>query len=110
MVTVRALRKAARLNRAVSAGRGRAGWRIDELERRVFLDATVVFNEIHYNPPGVGATSDNAEWIELHNTQAVDMDLSGWRLDNGIDFKFPNGTILKGGKQLVIAAVSPAQF
>jgi len=57
-----------------------------------------------YNPAGIGAASDNLEWIELHNQMAVDMDLSGWRLDNGIDFKIPEGIILKAGKDLVIAS------
>src|SRR5206468_3133946 len=52
---------------------------------------------------------DSLEWIELHNQQAADMDLSGWRLDHGIDYRFPEGTILKGGKDLVIAA-DPAAF
>jgi len=64
---------------------------VEALEQRIVLDSTVVFNEIMYNPAGIGAASDNLEWIELHNQMAVDMDLSGWRLDNGIDFKIPEG-------------------
>lgn len=62
-------------------------------------DAVVTFNEIHYHPPG----SQEAEWVELHNQMAVNIDLSGWSLANGIDYAFPRGTVLSGGGQLVIA-------
>jgi hypothetical protein len=63
-------------------------------------DSTVVFNEIMYHP----ARSESAlEWIELHNQMAVDMDLSGWALTDGVTFEFPPGTILNGGGYLVVA-------
>src|SRR5215211_7359443 len=40
-------------------------------------DSVVVFNEIMYHP----ATDEPAlEWVELHNQNAVDVDLSDWRL------------------------------
>ena len=47
------------------------------------------------------------EWIELHNLMAVDMDLSGWTLGGGVQFTFAEGTVLGGGKYLVIGG-SPA--
>ncbi len=62
------------------------------------LDSTVVFSELMYHP----VDSELTEWVELHNTLAVDMDLSGWRID-GVDFTFPNGTILPAGERLVVA-------
>ena len=43
------------------------------------------------------------EWLELHNLMAVDMDLSGWGLANGVRFVFPGGTILPGGGYLTLA-------
>src|SRR6188768_2038464 len=53
-------------------------------------DSVVVFNEIMYHP----LTNESAlEWIELHNQNAVDVDLSGWRLTQGIDYIFPAGTV-----------------
>ena len=65
------------------------------------LDSTVVFNEVMYNPAG----GDEAlEWIELHNQMAVDMDISGWSIQDGVQFAFPEGTILPGRDFLVIAA------
>jgi len=63
-------------------------------------DSTVVFNEVMYHPAG----DSELEWVELHNQMAVDMDLSGWRLDGGIDFEFSQGAVLAGGEYLVVAA------
>ena len=71
------------------------------LEPRQMLTAgTVVINEILYNPPD----GSQHEWIELHNQLAVDVDLSRWSLQEGIDYTFPVGTILGGGEFLVVAS------
>src|ERR1035437_4357427 len=67
-------------------------------------DSTVVFNEIMYHP----ATNEAAlEWVELYNQMSVDMDISHWSLAGGIDYAFPEGTIVAGGGYLVVAS-SPA--
>lgn len=63
-------------------------------------DSIVVFNEVMYHP----ADPVDSEWIELYNQMAVDVDMSGWQLSGGIDFSFPEGTILPGGSFLVVAA------
>jgi len=62
-------------------------------------DAVVTFNELHYNPP----LTQDAEWVELHNQMAVDIDLSGWSLADGIGFTFPTGTVIPGGGLIVVA-------
>jgi len=62
-------------------------------------DAIVTFNELHYNPP----LTQDAEWVELHNQMAVDIDLSGWALAAGIGYTFPQGTVIPGGGLLVVA-------
>ena len=81
--------------------------RMERLEDRRVLDSTVVFNEIMYHPP---ADEDGQlEWIELHNQLAVDMDVSDWRLAGGVDYTFPDGTIVPGRGQLVVAA-SPEEM
>lgn len=64
------------------------------------FDTIVVFNEINYNPLTVG---EDAEWIELHNQQGVNVDLSGWRLSGGVEFAFPTNTVIPGKGYLVIA-------
>ena len=78
----------------------------ESLEPRCLLsaDSTVVFNEIMYHPAD---NEPGMEWIELHNQMAVDMDLSGWSLDGGVQFPFVEGTVIPGGGYLVIAE-SPA--
>ena len=59
----------------------------EQLEPRIVLDSTVVFSEIMYNPPG---GDESLEWIELHNQMAVKMDISGWTIDDGVDFTIPD--------------------
>ena len=69
-------------------------------------EGVVTFNEIQYHPQG-SQLSD--EWIELRNQLSVDVDLSGWRLDGGVDYVFPAGTKIAASKYLIIAA-DPAAF
>lgn len=66
-------------------------------------DAAVVITEIHYNPlPG------DSEWIELHSLMGVDVDLSGWRISNGVDYVFAEGTKISGHGYVVVAATPGA--
>ncbi len=64
-------------------------------------DAVVTFNEIMYHPTG-----DNPalEWIELYNQMSVDIDLSDWRIEGGIDFRFPPNTIILANSYVVVAS------
>ena len=94
-------------NQFRTRNRRRPNLQIESLEARVVLDSTVVFNEIMYNPPG--ETDNTLEWIELYNQLAVDMDISDWRLQGGVQFDFPDGTIVPGRDYLIIAA-DPAAF
>ena len=55
----------------------------EPLEPRLVLDSTVVLNEIMYNPAG---SDESLEFIELYNQMAVDMDISAWRLSDGVEF------------------------
>ena len=82
----------------------------EALEQRVMLDSTVVFNEIMYNPAGMGAASDSQEWVELYNPMGVDVDLSGWSLQSGVDYTFAEGTILAGGGRYVKGSGRMSQF
>ena len=58
------------------------------------VDSVVTFNEMQYHPTEIQA---GGEWIELKNQNSVDVDLSGWRLDGGVDFVFPAGTVVPAG-------------
>jgi len=69
-------------------------------QKTLAVDSVVVFNEVHYHPP----TNEAAmEWIELHNQMAVDIDVSAWFIEDGVEFTFAEGTIIPGGGYLVIA-------
>jgi hypothetical protein len=67
-------------------------------------ESAVVFNEIMYHPL---TNESELEWVELQNQLGVDIDISQWRLDGGIDFRFPEGTVISAGSYVVIAS-SPA--
>ena len=69
-------------------------------------DSVLVFNELQYHPAN---ELTQTEWVELRSLQAVDVDISGWRIDGGIDYTFPAGTVMPGGGHIVIAAV-PSQI
>ena len=87
--------------------RQRPGLQLEALETRLVLDSTVVFNEIMYNPPG--ETDATLEWIEFHNQLTVDVDISQWVLEGGVQFSFPDETIVPGRGYLVLAA-DPSAF
>ena len=61
-------------------------------------DSVVTINEIMYHP-----ADDTGEWVELHNQMAVDVDLSGWRLSGGIEYDFPQDTVIPAGGYIVVA-------
>ena len=64
-----------------------------------FVDG-VVINEIMYHPI---SGLDEDEYIELYNKGAAPIDLSYWRFVDGIEYVFPEGTVLAAGGYLVVA-------
>ena len=54
-----------------------------------------------YDAPSDGRT---AEFVELYNKGQDSVNLSGWEFVDGINFEFPEGSILGAGKYLVVAA------
>jgi hypothetical protein len=67
-------------------------------------DPVVVFNEIMYHP----ATNETTmEWLELHNQMSVNIDMSSWSITGGVNYTFPEGTVIPGGGYLVIALSLP---
>ncbi|MEC7902406.1 MAG: lamin tail domain-containing protein, partial [Candidatus Neomarinimicrobiota bacterium] len=77
----------------------------------------VVINEIMYNPyyettpgdPNTYSTDDDGEFIELFNAGQSDVDISGWKILDAIDYTFPASTTIGAGKYLVLAR-SKARF
>lgn len=69
----------------------------ERLETRSML--AVVINEFHYDPDN-GA--EQVEFIELHNTDATSVNLSGWRIDEAVDYTFPTGASIAAGGYVVL--------
>jgi len=61
----------------------------------------IVINELMVEPP---SRHRDGEFIELFNKGNTTIDLSGWKLSQGVDYTFPGGTTLAPGDYLVIAA------
>ncbi len=76
--------------------------RPEHLEERRVLDSTVVFNEIMYNP--VGPNDAQLEWIEFFNQLTVNIDISDWVLTGGVEYQFPDQTVVPGKGYLLLAA------
>jgi len=72
---------------------------MEPLEPRLLLDS-VIINEIHYDP---AIETDLAEFVELYNTTDTNIDISHWRVSDGIDFEFPEATILPAHGYVVVA-------
>jgi hypothetical protein len=73
------------------------------LSPTIRADSTVVFNEVMYHPL---TNETTREWIEFRNQMAVDMDISNWSIENGVEFTFPEGTVVPGGGYVVVALSS----
>ena len=65
----------------------------------------IVITEVHYHPP----EGDALEFIEIHSREPPRADLSGWRLEGEIRYRFAEGTIILPGEHLIVAA-SPADL
>ena len=62
-------------------------------------DYNVVINEIHYDPD---VKTQLVEFVELHNTSAEDIDLSGWYFSRGISYQFEAGATLPAGGYIIV--------
>ena len=64
------------------------------------LVSSVVINEIMYDPI---TGDDNDEYVELFNRTGAPVNLSGWRIEDGVSFTIPTNTIIAANGFLVIA-------
>ncbi|MBK8000334.1 MAG: lamin tail domain-containing protein [Verrucomicrobia bacterium] len=60
----------------------------------------IVINEIMFDP--ISGDADD-EYVELFNRGTNLVNLSGWRLRDGVSFDFPDGTTIAPGAYLVVA-------
>ena len=64
-------------------------------------DSVIIFNEVHYHPPN---EDNDTEWVELHSLMGVNVDISNWELQGGINYRFAEGTVVPGKGYLLVAA------
>jgi regulation of enolase protein 1 (concanavalin A-like superfamily) len=67
----------------------------------------LVISEIMYHPRDVffGTNKAELEFVEIYNSNPYYEDISGYRLSGDIDYTFPPGTVLQGGRFVVVARV-----
>ncbi len=63
----------------------------------------LIISEIMYKPLVAGAGTAE-EWIEIHNRGTTTVNLNGWSLTEGVNFRFSNNVNLAAGGYYVIAA------
>lgn len=64
---------------------------------------TITFGDIEFNP---ASGNQDEEYIELVNSNATSVDISGWQLTGGVEHTFDKGTVIPAGESLY---VSPRQ-
>lgn len=80
------------------------------------LYSGIVINEMHYHPPdtldALGETIDGNlfEFIELKNISPISIDLSGVYFSDGINYTFPDGTIINDNEFIVLGKDSTLFF
>lgn len=63
----------------------------------------LVFSEIMYHPRNPAGVTNNLEFIEISNAGSIFEDISGWTIHGGIDFQFPDKTVIPASGILVVA-------
>ena len=73
------------------------------------LHDEIVINEIMYHHRSQDVVAGQPpvdvpeEWIELYNRGSTSVNLTGWRLEDAVEYVFPAGTTIGPGEYLVVA-------
>jgi regulation of enolase protein 1 (concanavalin A-like superfamily) len=70
--------------------------------------SALTFSEIHYHPRD-RADGRVTEFIEIHNADLIDQDLSRHRISGSVSFTFPDGFVIPAGA-LAVVARNPADL
>jgi hypothetical protein len=69
-----------------------------------YLLAKLIITEIHYHPSGPTGDAEGLEFVEFFNDEPLPFDMSGYQIVGGITYTFPGGTVVDGGKAVLVAA------
>ncbi len=64
----------------------------------------IVFGVVEHNP----SSNQDEEFIELRNENDTAVDISRWRIQGGVDHRFPAGTVIPAGRSLYVSPSVPA--
>lgn len=68
------------------------------------VSAQIIISEIHYNPSDEGAImGDSLEFLEITNTGNIDEDISGYSFSDGIQYSFPQNSVIRANESIIIA-------
>lgn len=65
----------------------------------------ILISEIMYHPNLL--EEDFFEYIEIYNAGEAAQDLSLWTLEDGVEYIFPNGTIIQQGEYILVTGLDP---
>lgn len=65
--------------------------------------AGLVITEIHYNPSPLQGADDDIEFVEIYNLNPEPVALQGYAFVSGIQFTFPEGSVIGPHQYLVVA-------
>jgi len=68
-------------------------------------DARLVFGDWDFKPASGDATQ---QYVELKNTNAYAVDISGWKVAGAVGYTFRGGTVVPAGKSIYLAPSVPA--
>ena len=66
----------------------------------------LIISELHYNSSEPDS-SDDLEFVEIHNHSDEEVGLTGWRIRGEVDYDFYPGTIIAAGGTLVVLSFNP---
>ncbi|MBL7221293.1 MAG: lamin tail domain-containing protein [Phycisphaerae bacterium] len=66
----------------------------------------LIISELHYNSSEPDS-SDDLEFVEIHNHSDEEVDLTGWRIRGEVDYDFYPDTIIAAGGTLVVLSFNP---
>ena len=64
----------------------------------------ISFGAVDHDPAG----GQDQEYIELRNENDTAVDVSGWRIEGGVEHNFPAGTVIPAGRSLYLSPNVPA--
>jgi hypothetical protein len=68
--------------------------------RKQHTNLSLQFGEVEFDP---ASGDQNEEFIQIVNTGAAAVDVSGWRISGGIEFRFQAGTVIPANSSLYVS-------